>query len=242
MAFNDSSLLSVRNRLLAKLPGDALAELLPKLVPVSLPQHKTLYASDAPIDAVYFIESGMISLVAMLDEGSQAEVGVIGREGMAGMSILAGIATSFTEAMVQIEATALRMDVMAFRHEIDHNAVLRRLLLRYNEYAYAQVSQTAACNGRHGLEARLARWLLLAHDRAERDELQLTQEFIAFMLNVHRPSVSVTAGFLQRAGLIRYSSGRIVVLDRPGLEAAACGCYATVHRRYAQLMGNAPLL
>ena len=229
---------SVRNRLLASLPPDVLAQLLPKLSHVVLTMRQGLHAPDEPIEAVYFPEAGMLSMVTNLDDGVQAEVGIVGPEGMLGASLLSGIETSFVEAMVQMPGTAWRMGAREFRRELDANAPLRTLLLRYNEALHAQVTQTAACNGRHGLEQRLARWLLMAHDRVEGDELPLTQEFMAMMLGVHRPSITVTAGILQRAGLIRHSGGRITVLDRPSLEAASCECYGAVRQRFTALLGT----
>ena len=227
----------VRNRLLASLPPDALAALMPKLIPVALAIRQPLYNTDTAIEAVYFVESGMISLVATLDDGMQAEVGVIGREGMLGIALLSGAETSFIDSIVQLTGTALRMSVRDFRHEWEGNAAFRTLLLRYNEALHAQVMQTAACNGHHGLEQRLARWLLMAHDRADGNELPLTQDFMAMMLGVHRPSITVTAGILQRAGLIRYAAGRVTVLDRASLEAASCECYGAVQRRFSALLG-----
>ena len=227
----------VRNRLLASLPPDVLTALLPKLSSVVLTVRHAFYNSDSAIEAVFFPEAGMFSLVANLDDGTQAEVGIIGHEGMLGVSLLSGIETPFTDSMVQMPGSALRMATRDFRHEVDTNSSFRMLLFRYNEALQAQIMQTAACNGRHGLEQRLARWLLMAHDRADGDELPLTQEFVAMMLGVHRPSISVTAGILQRAGLIRYSGGRITLLDRPSLEAACCECYGAVQRRFATLLG-----
>ena len=227
----------VRNRLLASLPPDVLTALLPKLSPVVLTVRQAVYNPDSAIEAVFFPEAGMFSLVANLDDGTQAEVGIIGHEGMLGVSLLSGIETPFTESMVQMPGSALRMAARDFRHEVDTNSSFRMLLFRYNEALQAQIMQTAACNGRHGLEQRLARWLLMAHDRADGDELPLTQEFVAMMLGVHRPSISITAGILQRAGLIRYSGGRITLLDRPSLEAACCECYGAVQRRFATLFG-----
>ncbi len=227
----------VRNQLLASLAPDALAALLPRLTSVVLVTRQGLYTPDTPIEAVYFPESGMVSLVDNLEDGMRAEVGVIGREGMLGMPLLAGVDSSFVEAQVQMSGTALHMGAQAFSEELEANAPLRRLLLRYNEALQAQVMQTAACNANHDLEQRLARWLLMAHDRAEGDELPLTQEFMALMLGVHRPSITVTAGILQRAGLIRYAAGRVTVLDRASLEAAACECHGAVRRRFAALLG-----
>ena len=228
----------VRNRLLASLPPDVLARLLPKLSHVVLAMRQNLYAPDEAIEAVYFPEAGMISMVTNLDDGVQAEVGIVGQEGMLGASLLSGIETSFVESLVQMPGTAWRMGAREFCRELDTNDPLRMLLLRYNEALHAQVTQTAACNGRHGLEQRLARWLLMALDRTEENELLLTQEFMAMMLGVHRPSITVTAGILQRAGLIRYSNGRVTVLDRPSLEAASCECYGAVRRRFAALLGT----
>ena len=227
----------VRNRLLGALPPDALAQLLPKLTTVEVPLRKVLYRPDTPIDAAYFPETGIISMVALLDEGMQAEAGMAGREGMIGTPLIAGIGTSFIETMGQVAGTALRMEAHAFRQELEVNAPFRAILLRYNEAHQAQVMQTAACNGNHGLEQRLARWMLMVHDRVDGDELQMTQEFIAMMLCSHRPSVTITAGILQRAGLIKYSAGRVTVLDRAGLEAASCECHAAVRRRYETLLG-----
>lgn len=190
------------------------------------------------IEAVYFPEAGMVSLVAGFDEGTQGEVGVVGREGMIGMPLVMGVESAFVEAMVQMPGTALSMTAKAFRQELKECAPLMALLLRYSEAVHAQVSQTAACNASHALEQRLACWLLIAHDRAEGDDLPLTQGFLGLMLGVHRPSVTVTAGILQRAGLIRYGNGLITVLDRASLEAASCECYGVVRRRFASLLGH----
>lgn len=143
----------------------------------------------------------------------------------------------YVEFMVQMPGAAVCMDAADFRHEAETNLAFRTLLLRYNEALHAQVMQTAACNGHHQLEQRLARWLLMARDRADADELALTQDFIAMMLSVRRSGIAVTLGILQRAGLIRYAIGRITVVDRPGLEEASCGCYAAAKRRFVELMG-----
>ena len=227
----------VSNLLLAALPAEVMAALRPKLSRVVLTSRQVIYTPDVRIEAVYFMETGMMSLVDTLENGMRAEVGVIGREGMVGTPLLAGVDTSFVEATVQLPGTALRMGMADFVTEIDENAALRRILLRYNEALQAQIMQTAACNANHDLEQRLTRWLLMAHDRSESDELALTQEFMALMLGVHRPSITVTAGILQRAGLIRYASGRVIVLDRPSLEAASCECYRAVQNRFAAVLG-----
>jgi len=228
------------NDLLAALPAANLAELLPKLSRVDLPRRHSLYVTDQPIEAVFFLEAGMVSLVRQLDDGVQAEVGIIGREGMLGIPLLHGVETSFTNCYMQLPGSALQMTAAAFRQEMRSNTALRALLLRYGEAQSDQVSQTTACNGRHGLEQRLARWLLMAHDRADNDELLLTQEFIATMLGVHRPSITLMAGTLQWAGLIRYAGGLITIIDRPNLEASACECYGAVRRRFERVMGITP--
>lgn len=229
---------AAENGLLASLQPDVLGPLLQKLTPVPLPLREVLYRAHGPIEAVYFVTSGMISLVTNLEDGMQAEVGLIGREGMLGMALLSGVTTSFVEAMVQLPGAALRMGARELHQEVDVNAPLRQALLRHSEALQAQVMQTAACNGRHGLEQRLARWLLMAHDRADGDDLLLTQDFMAMMLGVHRPSITVTAGILQRAGLIRYTAGRITILDRESLEASACECYAAVRQRFVAILGQ----
>jgi CRP-like cAMP-binding protein len=228
---------AVRNHLLAALPPEVLARLLPRMRSFSLNLRGSLIRPEVPIEAVYFVESGWVSLVATLDDGSQAEVGLIGREGMAGLPLITGIDTAFVEAFVQGEGSALRMEASAFRHAMEEEPTLRNLLFRYLEAMSSQTTQTAACNGRHDLEQRLARWLLMAHDRADGDEFQVTQEFLALMLCVYRPSVSVVASTLQRAGMIRYGRGHVAVLDRAALEATACDCYSVVKRRFERLLG-----
>jgi len=239
MVLNPSSIV-VSNQLLARLPHDTLAALLPKFTSIAMESGQGLYRADMPIDAVYFPEAGMISMVANLSDGVQAEVGIVGPEGMLGMPIVSGVDTSYVEAMVQIPGTALRMAERDFRQELERSAPLRSLMLRYSEAMKAQIMQTAACNGRHSLEQRLARWLLMAHDNVEGDALRLTQEFIAMMLGVHRPSITVAAGVLQKAGLIRYGKGIITVHDRVALEAASCECYGAVRKRFSTLLGTIP--
>jgi CRP-like cAMP-binding protein len=226
------------NLLLGSLPPEMLAALMPKMTEVVLASRQSLYGADTVIDAVYFPDSGMVSLIANLDNGMQAEVGIVGREGVVGTSLITGVDTSYIEAMVQMPGTARRLGAADFRLEFNNNPVFRGLLLRYNEALATQAMQTAACNGRHALEQRLARWLLTTHDRSDRDDLPLTQEFMAMMLGVHRPSITIAAGILQRAGLIRYGGGRISILDRSGLEETSCECYAAVRKRFKTLLGT----
>lgn len=228
---------AVRNHLLAALPSSVLAQLLPQMQLVFLDLRTVLYAPEAPIGAVHFMEAGWVSMIARLEDGMSAEVGLVGREGMAGLPLVFGVETSGVEALVQGPGTAMRMEAGSFRQALDEHPSLRALLFRYGEFMRAQVTQTAACNGNHGLEQRLARWLLMSHDRADGDHFLMTHEFLATMLCVHRPSVTVAARLLQRAGLIRYGSGAITVVDRPGLEAVACECHGVVRRQYEKLLG-----
>jgi CRP-like cAMP-binding protein len=229
---------AVQNGLLGSLPAHALAALLPKLSVVEALVPLVLYTPDAAIEGVYFPVSGMISLVTIMENGDRAEVGIIGREGMLGMPLISGVDTSYVEAMVQMSCTLLRMNARDFRHQMEVNRPLRALVFRYNEAMLSQIMQTAACNKRHPVGKRLVRWLLMAHDRAEHDEVPLTQEFLAIMLGVLRPSITIAAGSLQRQQLIEYAVGHITVLDRRGLEAASCECYAVCQRRFVALLGK----
>ena len=232
--------LDVRNGLLAALPPEDLARLRPRLQPVELPFDQTLYPADGIVEAVLFVETGMVSLLATLEDGEQVEVGIAGSEGLIGLPLVLGDDRSLVEARVQMEGTALRMNVAAFRDEVEGSAALRGLLKRYTLAFQAQVTMTAACNARHAIEQRLSRWLLTAHDRAGADEFPITHEFISMMLGVRRPGVSLAAGVLQKAGLIHYVRGRMAVTDRPGLEAASCECYHTARREFARLLGPSP--
>lgn len=227
-----------RNRLLAALPAESLARLWPLLEPVETTVRQILQVAGEPITAVHFPESGWSSMLAVLVDGNPAEVGLIGTEGMIGLPLLAGVGTSFVGAMVQCPGTMLRLDAAAFTQALDDVPGLERLLIRFAQAFQEQVTQTAACNGTHLLGQRLARWLLMAHDRAGGDEFPMTQEFLALMLCVHRPGVTVAARLFQQAGLIRYVQGRMTITDRKGLEAAACECHGAVRRRFELLLGS----
>ncbi|WP_431271462.1 Crp/Fnr family transcriptional regulator [Dankookia sp. P2] len=219
-------------------PAD-LEWLRPRLERVELGARKVLHAPEEPLDAVHFPESGWISMLATLENGDAAEVGLVGCEGLVGLPLLLGADRSPFEAMVQSEGTGLRLPADAFQEALEHSPALRTLLLRYALAFTAQVSQTAACNGRHHIEQRLARWMLMAHDRSVGDSFPMTHEFLSLMLGVRRAGVTVAAGALQRAGLIRYERGRMTITDRDGLEAGACDCYPIVRREYGRLLGKA---
>jgi CRP-like cAMP-binding protein len=224
-----------RNRLLAALPDDQLAHLWPWLERVEYEQRAVLHAPGEPMTAVHFPESGWASMLAVLADGNSAEVGIVGREGMIGLPLVLGTNRSPVEVMIQAPGTMLRLSADAFRQELDRSSALRSLLLRYAYAFQVHLTQTAVCNGHHALDQRLARWLLMAHDRAEGQEFPMTHEFLALMLCVHRPGVTVAARLLQQAGLIRYANGRVVVVDRAGLEAAACECHDAVRREFQRL-------
>ena len=229
----------LHNRLLAALPSDAFAQLVGSLQPVSLELKQILYRPNQPIEHVYFLKDGMISVLATLEGGDLVEVGVIGREGLVGLAVVLGAASSTTETLVQMPGTALRVPAAALRDVLDRSASLRALLLRYVQSFHNQVTQTAACNVHHTLDERLARWLLMTHDRAGSDTFPMTHEFISMMLGVRRAGVTVTAGILQKAGVIRYAQGSMTVVDRPGLEAASCGCYGLIRQQFEHLLGQA---
>ena len=228
---------AVRNRLLAALAPDDLARLWPRLEAVETTVRQVIQKAGEPVSAVYFPETGWASMLTTLADGNAAEVGLCGSEGMVGLPLLLGVDTGFVEAMIQGPGTMLRLDAGAFRQALEDIPRLERLLLRYSMAFHEQVGQTAACNGHHAIDQRLARWLLMAHDRAEGDEFPMTQEFLALMLCVHRPGVTLAARLFQQAGLVRYGKGSIRITDREGLEEAACECYGTVRQRFELLLG-----
>jgi len=230
--------LLVRNGLLAALPLEDFARLRPGLRPVELRLDETLFGAGGAVEAALFIESGMVSLLARVENGERVEVGSSGREGLVGLPLVYGDDRSLVEAKVQMGGAALRIGAAALRAAMEESAALRGLLNRYALAFHAQVTLAAACNARHPIEQRLARWLLTAHDRADGDEFAMTHEFMAMMLGVRRPGVSLAAGVLQAAGLIRYARGRMAVADRLGLEAASCECYHVVRREFARLLGS----
>jgi CRP-like cAMP-binding protein len=241
----ESTSTTPRNRLLAALPPEPLARVWPTLEPVELPLRATLYAAEAPIAYVWFPETGWVSMLAYLEDGDAAEVGLIGREGFVGLPVLLGADRDDLEATVQCPGTALRMDAAAmdaaaFRDALGGVPAFRTLLLRHALVHHGQVARTAACNGRHHIEDRLARWLLMAHDRTTgNDEFPMTHEFLAMMLGVRRAGVTVAAGRLSKAGYIRYERDCVEVTDRPGLESAACECYGIARRASDILLGEA---
>jgi CRP-like cAMP-binding protein len=225
------------NRLLAALPRDHYRRLLPHLERVPLPLREILYDANGPISHVFFPLNGVVSLVILMEGGVILEVGTIGNEGMVGTPVFLGSESSPTRAMSQVAGEALRMEVKVFQKEMRRRGPLHDLVQRYTQAMINQISQSTVCNHRHSVEKRMCRWLLMSHDRVGTDEFRLTQEFLAQMLGVRRPTVTVVAGTLQKAGLITYHRGTMTVLDRKGLEAAACECYQVVTEELDRLLG-----
>jgi CRP-like cAMP-binding protein len=225
------------NRLLAVLPRAEYLRLLPHLEPVSLAYRQRLHDAHTPIPSVWFIEQGVVSLVRTTQEGALVEISVIGNEGMVGLPLLLGIESVSSQALVQIPGVGLRMPAAVFRREVRAGTPLYDLLLRYTQTLVNQMAQGMVCNRLHSIAQRCARWLLMTHDRVDSDRFLLTQAFLAQMLGVRRASVGTVAGRLQKAGLIRYSRGVITILDRPGLEAAACECYRIIEAEYDRVLG-----
>ncbi len=225
------------NRLLAALPIEVFDRLLPAFKLIPMPLGKVIYESGAPLEHVYFPVPGcIVSMLYVMADGASAEIAVVGDEGMVGIALFMGGGTTPSRALVQSAGQAFRLPGEILKEEFDRHSGLQILLWRYTQALITQMSQTAACNHHHNVDQQLCRWLLLSLDRLSTNELTMTQELIANMLGVRREGVTEAAGKLQDQGLIRYSRGRITVLDRPGLEARVCECYAVVKTEYARLL------
>jgi CRP-like cAMP-binding protein len=232
---------SLRNRILAALPAEQRARIIESSDHILLKLKAILMDYDRPVDAVYFPLEGMVSMVSVLSDGSAVESATIGNEGMVGLPLFLGAESMSAQVFVQVSGTALRLSKDDFLEELETGPALRTALSRYTQGVMTLLSQTSACNRRHSMEERCARWLLLTHDRVSSDTFELTQRFLAMMLGVRRPSVTVAAGMLQKAGLIEYERGMLTVVDRAGLERASCECYAIVHNEFARLQGLPPV-
>lgn len=226
-----SKRVSPSNDLLAALPAAACRRILAACVPVSLELYQVLYKPGERVRHVYFPLAGVISRIAAIDGRMALEVGLTGAEGVVGMSEALGLAVASDYAMAQSAGTALRMTAAAFRREVTHCPTFRRLLYRRSQLMLAESSQNAACFNFHGVEVRLARWLLTARDRLDTTgPFQLTHNLLALMLGARRVAVTLAAVALQKRGLIRYRRGSVEILDAKGLETAACGCYRALKR------------
>jgi CRP-like cAMP-binding protein len=225
------------NRLLSALPVEEYQRLLPDLQPVTFSLGDVVYELSEHLDYLYFPTTSVISLLYTMEDGSTAEMGLIGNEGVVGVALFLGGDTTPNRAVAQIAGSAFRLKAAILQREFAKGGAFQRLLLRYTQALITQISQTAVCNRLHSVENRLCRWLLLSHDRARSDELIMTQEFLSHMLGGRRESVTVAAGSLQDAGLIHYARGHIKILDRKGLEASVCECYRIVRDEFVRLLG-----
>ena len=228
----------VENRLLAALPTEEYSRLLPNLETVSLAFKQVLYEPNEPIEHVYFPNNGVVSLVNIMQNGATVEIATVGKEGMVGLPVFLEADKIPGQAFSQVPGDAMRMKADVFKDSVNRGGPLQNLLLRYTQTLFNFIAQSAACNSLHSIEQRCCRWLLITHDRVERDEFPLTQEFLSQMLGVRRAGVGEVAGNLQKAGLIRYSRGRMTILDREGLKSAGCECYETVKQEFDRLLGG----
>jgi CRP-like cAMP-binding protein len=225
----------VLNRLLEELPRRDLQRLLPHLEPVSLTLGDVLYEPGSRIEHCYFPNEGVVSLLTVLEPRKSAEVGMVGREGLVGMSAAVGINVSPFRAVVQGSGSAMRISAANLKNEFAASDSLHHGLFRFNHALTGQIAQTAACNRFHTAEMRLARWLLVTRDRLRSASFRLTHEFLSLMIGARRVGVTAAAGKLARQNLITYSRGNIRILDSTGLEAASCGCYRVVKAMYGLL-------
>jgi len=226
----------LQNTLLWALPAHARERILPRLEFVALPLGEVLYESGSRLRHVYFPTSSIVSLLYVMEDGASAEIAIVGKEGVIGVSLFMGGETTPSRALVQSAGNAYRLPGALLKAEFHRSGAMQHLLLRYTQALITQMAQTAVCNRHHTIDQQLCRWLLISLDRLPSNNLSMTQELIANMLGVRREGVTAAAGKLHDAGLINYRRGRIAVLDRPQLEARACECYEVVKREYDRLL------
>jgi len=224
------------NHLLGALPDAEWQRWSSALQSVDMPLGQVLYESGTTLTHVYFPTTSIVSLLYVMENGSSAEIAVVGNEGIVGISLFMGGGSTPSRAVVQSAGAGLRLDAKVLKDEFNQNGPVLHLLLRYTQALITQMAQTAVCNRHHSLDQQLCRWLLLSLDRLQGDELVMTQELIANMLGVRREGVTEAALNLQRTGLIKYTRGRISVLNRAGLEKRTCECYAVVKKEYDRLL------
>ena len=224
-----------KNQILSSLPAAEIARLRPNLEQLLLPQNKDLSLPGEKTLYGYFLEEGMASITVTMRNGVSVEVGIVGREGLVGLSILLGTGHMTTHTFMQLPGSGFRIRAQALKAEFDRPGTFRTLCARYFQSYLVQISNSAACNRLHNIEQRLARWLLLCQDRTGLSRLPLTHEFLSQMLGTGRATVSLAAGVLQRSKLIVYSRGKVEILDREGLESAACECYHSIRAEDARL-------
>jgi len=226
-----------RNRLLLALSGAEYERLLPSLETLSIPAGRVLYHTRQTISAVYFPQRCVVSMLMADDDGESVEVQTIGNEGIVGLGAFLGGRTVFARTVARVPDHAMKMSATAFRSALRESRPLRRILLRYTQTVLSASSRATLCHRLHRLEARCAYCLLLTQDRVGADRFLLTQSSLAQMVGARRPSIATAAVVLRRGGLIRYSRGRMTILDRAGLEAASCSCYGILHAEYERLFG-----
>lgn len=228
------------NHLLNALPSTVLGRVAAELTLVELPLGQVIYESGDRLSYVYFPTTAIISLLYVMEDGSSAEIAIVGNEGLVGIATFMGGETTPSRAIVQSAGNAYRLSARVLTDEFKLAGPMQRLLLRYTQALITQMAQTAVCNRHHSIDQQLCRWLLLSLDRLPSNDLRMTQELIANMLGVRRSGVTEAALKLQEAGLIRYSHGHIEVLDRTGLEARVCECYGVVKCEFDRLLPNLP--
>jgi CRP-like cAMP-binding protein len=225
-----------QNHLLAALPAEEFGRLAPRLELVPMLLGESIYEPGSQLQHVYFPTTAIVSLLYVLESGASAEIAGVGNEGMLGIALFMGGDTTPSSAVVQTAGHAPRLQARLLKEEFRRAGLMQRLLLRYTQALLTQMCQTTACNRHHSIEQQLCRWLLLTLDRLPSNELVVTQELVASALGVRRESITEAAGKLQRAGLIRYRRGHLTVLERSGLEAGACECYAVVKKEIGRLL------
>lgn len=233
-----ANLIHVENRLLAALPREEFDRLRPHMENMHIAQSEIVYQAGDTVRDLYFPNNGMVSLLSMDEAGTTIEVGMVGHEGVVGLPVILRLNTTPYLAMVQIASDVVRIRGNVVKVEFDRGGRLQDLLLRYTHVLITQISQSAVCNRFHTIEKRLCRWLLIARDRVKSDSLNLTQEIIAHMLGTPRTGVTMAAVSLQRAGLISYSRGKIIILDRRRMEANSCECYRIVKKEFDHFLDS----
>jgi len=226
----------IRNKILKLLPRAELAALVERSDVVAVESREILFEPEEKLEHVYFPEDCVISLVTVMEDGDQVEAMTVGNDGFTGIPVFHGVEATKIKVCGQISGTARRLTAKDFRDLVQECTGLRGLLHRYSEFVFETVAQSAACNRLHVIEQRCARWLLMSQDRVGRDSFDLTQEFLAEMLGVRRPGVTVAMGILGKAGLIAHGRGNITVVSRAGLEKASCECYRAIRARLAELI------
>jgi CRP-like cAMP-binding protein len=224
-----------KNRVLASLPAAEMKQLAPHLTPVTLKKDRTLHDSEQTVETVYFLEEGICSTVVTMESGNTVEVGITGRDGFVGLPAVLGTGRSPNRSFMQVPGHGFSVKGKVLLEQLETSSQLRLRLQHFVQAMLVQTAQTAACNRVHELEERLARWLLMCHDRVQSDLIPITHEFLAMMLGTRRTSVTVAAGMLHKAGLIAYSRGSVTIQNPDGLQEAACECHRIIHEEYVRL-------